>query len=285
MYGLRFKGLYPSAVAEELEAFLATLRAWLAVDHNEDGTHNLRPSGFDFVPIGALMAWGADTAPDRWLICDGRAVSRTTYRALFEIIGTTYGAGDGSTTFNLPDFRGRFALGVAASGTGATLGATGGAIDHVHTGPSHTHSIASVADHQHAVTTLQTTENGAHDHGGTESDGSGTTGGAGGHSHSGTATSDNNGVTTVDVGSAETVPTTANTYGFSTSIESNHTHSTPAHTHDISADGDHQHTLTGSVDAAGGHDHGAATGSSGTGNTGTANPPFVTVHFIILAGA
>lgn len=72
---------------------------------------------------------------------DGSLVSRSTYADLFAVIGTTFGAGDGSTTFALPDKRGRFALGKAASGTGSTLGDTGGLIDHVHTGPSHTHGV------------------------------------------------------------------------------------------------------------------------------------------------
>jgi microcystin-dependent protein len=59
-------------------------------------------------------------------------VSRSTYAALFAAIGIAYGAGNGTTTFNLPDLRQRFPLGKAASGTGATLGGTGGAIDHIH---------------------------------------------------------------------------------------------------------------------------------------------------------
>lgn len=62
---------------------------------------------FRVVPAGAMMAWPVSTVPSGWLICDGRAVSRATYAALFAAIGTTFGAGDGSTTFNLPDMRGR----------------------------------------------------------------------------------------------------------------------------------------------------------------------------------
>ena len=56
-------------------------------------------------PIGAILAFGGATAPAGWLLCQGQAVSRTTYAALFAVIGTAYGAGDGSTTFNLPDPR------------------------------------------------------------------------------------------------------------------------------------------------------------------------------------
>lgn len=82
--------------------------------------------------IGDIIMSGRATAAAGRLKCDGSAVSRSTYADLFAEIGTEYGAGDGTTTFNLPDYRGAFPLGVAASGTGSTLGDTGGSIDHVH---------------------------------------------------------------------------------------------------------------------------------------------------------
>lgn len=100
-------------------------------------------------PVGALMQYAASsdpTDPDgstRWLVCDGRAISRSTYTTLFGKISTTYGSGDGSTTFNIPDLRQRFPLGKAASGTGSTLGGTGGAIDHTHSTPAHTHPLSA----------------------------------------------------------------------------------------------------------------------------------------------
>jgi len=84
------------------------------------------------LPTGGILPYGAATAPTGFLLCNGAAVSRATYAALFAIIGTTFGAGDGSTTFNVPDLRQRFPLGLAASGTGNTLGGTGGTIDHTH---------------------------------------------------------------------------------------------------------------------------------------------------------
>jgi microcystin-dependent protein len=64
------------------------------------------------VPVGAMVDWLTTSAPAKWLICDGRAVSRTTYSALFALLGTTFGAGDGTTTFNLPDCRGRMTIGL-----------------------------------------------------------------------------------------------------------------------------------------------------------------------------
>lgn len=84
-------------------------------------------------PSGTMAPWTTASAPAGWLLCNGAAVSRTTYAALFAIISTTYGAGDASTTFNVPDMRGKFPLGVAASGTGSSLAGTGGTIDHLHT--------------------------------------------------------------------------------------------------------------------------------------------------------
>jgi microcystin-dependent protein len=81
-------------------------------------------------PVGAIMPWAANTSPNSWLECDGSAISRTDYSTLFASIGTTYGAGNGSTTFNIPDLRGRVPVGVDSTSahiTGATtLGISGG---------------------------------------------------------------------------------------------------------------------------------------------------------------
>lgn len=86
------------------------------------------------IPVGAVMPYGGSSAPTGWLLCNGSAVSRTTYAALFAILSTTYGVGDGSTTFNLPDLQGRMPLG-AGSGAGLTTRARGdkaGAETHSH---------------------------------------------------------------------------------------------------------------------------------------------------------
>lgn len=83
-------------------------------------------------PSGSIQYYGGSSAPTGYLLCDGTAVSRTTYSVLFTAIGTTFGVGDGSTTFNVPDLRQRFPLAKATSGTGSTLGGTGGTIDHLH---------------------------------------------------------------------------------------------------------------------------------------------------------
>lgn len=92
---------------------------------------------------GAIMQWASATPPSNWLICDGSAVSRTTYTSLYAAIGTTYGAGDGYSTFNLPNLKGRVPVGLDASQTEfASLSQTGGAKTHtllVSEMPSHTH--------------------------------------------------------------------------------------------------------------------------------------------------
>lgn len=104
------------------------------------GTGQVLIAGSSLVPTGSVLPFAGSTAPDGWLECYGQAVSRTDYAALFAVIGTRYGEGDGSTTFNLPDLRGRAVFGKddmggsaasrvteAVSGiTGTTLGETGG---------------------------------------------------------------------------------------------------------------------------------------------------------------
>lgn len=97
------------------------------------------------LPAGAVVAFGMGAAPTGWLVCDGAAVSRATYATLFAAIGTTYGAGNGSTTFNLPDMKGRVIAGLDAGQTEFDAqGETGGAKTHVLVAaemPAHTHSI------------------------------------------------------------------------------------------------------------------------------------------------
>ena len=81
----------------------------------------------DTLPIGSMVPYGSTTVPTNWLICDGSAVSRTTYSELFAVIGTSYGVGDGSTTFNLPNYKGRVPVGYDSSDTDFdNIGETGG---------------------------------------------------------------------------------------------------------------------------------------------------------------
>jgi microcystin-dependent protein len=73
-------------------------------------------------PIGFIGQWPGDAAPTGWLLCRGQAVSRTTYATLFALHGTRFGVGDGTTTFNLPDFRGRYPVGFNQGGSYFTIG-------------------------------------------------------------------------------------------------------------------------------------------------------------------
>lgn len=123
----------------------------------------------DTFSAGVVFPFAGSVAPDGWLLCDGSAINRVTYSRLFAMIGTTYGVGDGSTTFNLPDIRGRIAIGkddmggfaanritVGGSGiAGNILGATGGTETHVLTNsqmPIHNHGGAT-GGHTHDVGT------------------------------------------------------------------------------------------------------------------------------------
>lgn len=98
-------------------------------------------------PIGEITMWATNTAPTGWLVCDGSPISRSTYIDLFGVLGTTYGAGDGSTTFNLPNLKGKVAIGRDASQTEFdTLGETGGSKTSALTSsnlPAHTHTASS----------------------------------------------------------------------------------------------------------------------------------------------
>lgn len=104
----------------------------------------LEPSG-DTLPIGAQIAFGGTTIPTNWLECNGQAVSRETYKDLFSVIGTYYGEGDGSTTFNLPDKRSRKSVGRDTSDTDFdTIGKTGGEKEHkltIDEMPAHKHEL------------------------------------------------------------------------------------------------------------------------------------------------
>ena len=92
-------------------------------------------------PIGTITAYGGSTAPSGWLMCDGSKVGRDEYSLLFDAIGTAYGDGDGSTTFNLPSMAGRTTIGSSAS---HVLGTTGGEESHALTASELPKDYASI---------------------------------------------------------------------------------------------------------------------------------------------
>lgn len=192
-----------------LKGSMADLVARLAVALNSTGTVKL--DGFtglttdrglmainsttlqvrNHTPIGVVQAFTGAAAPAEWLLCDGAAVSRSTYAKLFAVVGVTYGAGNGSTTFNVPDLRGRVPIGVdgaanritAASTNGGnadTLGGAGGTETHTLVTseiPAHTHTQNTNPADTGAGTTsaVRGTDNGVTN--------TGSTGGGGAHSN------------------------------------------------------------------------------------------------------
>ena len=159
-------------------------------------------TGIEGIPTATIVPWSSASVPTGFLECDGAAVSRSTYSALFAIIGTTYGAGDGASTFNLPDLQDNVAVG--KSGTKA-LASTGGANTVAAEGTvggstaNATLSAAQLASHTHGVPTTAATSGGnqiaSSNAGGARSTTTTSTGQGQGHSHnmsatfSGTATS------------------------------------------------------------------------------------------------
>lgn len=156
----------------------AILKVW--ADSGEGKLKSIYGSGgseeYVGVPPGTVLDFAGATAPNGYLLCYGQAISRTTYAALFTAIGTAHGNGDGSTTFNLPDCRGRAVAGkddmggttagritAAGSGvTGTTLGAAGGADTHTLTVaqiPTGTHTY-SFSDPGHTHTYIYRSNSG-----------------------------------------------------------------------------------------------------------------------------
>lgn len=109
------------------------------------------------MPVGSVQMYAGSSAPSGWLLCDGASISRTTYASLFAVTNTTYGSGDGSTTFNLPNLRLRVVVG---AGVGSyPLGSTGGSDTVTLTTnqiPSHTHSVTDPG-HTHTFNSLTAT--------------------------------------------------------------------------------------------------------------------------------
>lgn len=101
-------------------------------------------TGTTSTPPGSLMAFAGTSAPTGWLACQGQAISRTTYATLFAAISTTWGSGDGSTTFNVPDLRGMFLRGTGTNGTGSSSGAAGPSVG--------AYATDTYLNHSHAVT-------------------------------------------------------------------------------------------------------------------------------------
>lgn len=129
--------------------------AWLS-DAEKSGFQQRIAAKEDIVPAGTIHLFAGPTAPSGFLFCQGQVISRNTYPRLFAAIGTNYGAGDGSTTFGIPDLQGRVAAGKSTSGTFATLNNRGGT-------ETETLSTATMPSHTHTQNSHNHTQN-AHNH-------------------------------------------------------------------------------------------------------------------------
>ena len=232
------------------------------------------------VPTGTLLAYGTTIPPAGYLYCNGQEISRTTYAGLFGVIGETYGAGDGSTTFKVPDLRGRVLAG--ADDTSERLpgidavGQTTGASTHTLTEaqlPAHTHSGSSNSTGSHAHTA---SSNSTGSHGHTASSNS-----TGSHTHSDTTGSgDKQHLHGITIRSLNQNAGGSNTY-VHPSGQLNTWNQNIAHTHSVStsSNGAHSHTIT--VNSGGSHSHTITVGSTGSGSAHKYVQPSLTIVCII----
>lgn len=102
MFGLINSDSMETSVYQEFDRLTRGVSGFLVTEHFEDGTHNMEPAGLGFVHIGTIVLWPLVAAPTAWHLCNGTNISRTRFSALFGVIGTAYGVGDGSTTYTVP---------------------------------------------------------------------------------------------------------------------------------------------------------------------------------------
>jgi len=206
-----------------------------------------------YTPVGSVLVYAGSSAPSGWLLCNGSEVSRTTYSKLFNIIGTTYGGGDGTTTFNLPNLQDRIPVGKGT--TNATIGAAGGQDSVTLTTnelPTHSHtaSSADAGSHNH---TGSTSTNGSHTH---------SSNAVGGFGQPGLYYYDGNG--------------TAGSIDSSFNGEINNYVSAAL---TINSAGDHSHTLT--TNSAGTHSHTITVDNTGSGQSFSIRNKYIVMNYII----
>ncbi|NRD18947.1 tail fiber protein [Winogradskyella eckloniae] len=218
----------------------------------------------DAIPTGAIFAFPMATPPASYLVCDGSAISRTTYSELFTVLGTTYGAGDGSTTFNLPDYRGKFLRGLdngsgndpdAASRQDRGDGTTGDNVGTTQDGEikSHLHQIdapsttsSSDGSHSHSTYSTNTSTNNGGSHSHNTNPRSTSTNTAGSHNHS--VRGEQESIATNSFGTHSDF--IVDNYGdsgpgsFNTSTSGNHYHQVNIPSLSTNTTGNHNHTVT-----------------------------------------
>ncbi len=233
----------------------------------------------ELIPVGSITMYGGAAAPANYALCDGTSLDTTVHASLFAAIGYTYG-GSGAN-FNVPNMKQRFPIHKADSGVASTLGGTGGAIDHTHTGPAHIHTMPT---HTHTMPTH------VHGHGThfhtmpTHTHSQGNTGSTGAHQHTliyeGTGVTETFHSATFSDSGLRHHDLTGNK---DTESDGNHAHTNP--TTGATDPGNTNSTDPGNTDATDPGDTNARdpgdTNSAGTGATGVNNPPFLVVNFII----
>jgi microcystin-dependent protein len=256
-----------------------------------DGSTWITPSGDpgpagDGVLPGVIVPYAGASAPTGYLLCDGTAVSRTTYADLFAITGTTYGIGDNSTTFNLPNLKGRIPVGLdSTQAEFDTRGETGGVKSVTLTTdnlPTHSHTIAHdhTITHNHTVTvdsiaaTSATGVQSANHNHGTNSDGA--------HNHTARRVSGNN-----PTGTNVNFHTEGNTGTAGFVINSG----SSGHNHSLGnqSPANHTHTYTHGHTGSAGASSAANTGASSAANSGDAGSglkfdvlnPYIVLNYII----
>lgn len=173
-------------------------------------------AGYVSPMCGQIVMTGRTSVPDsNWLMCDGAAVSRTTYKALFSVIGTTYGAGNGSTTFNVPNFTGKFPRQATPGVTGGSETYALGSHGHTTTSDSHSHSGPS---HEHSIS------DNIHDHGNTDGPSGGVT------RASGTLDTSGN-------GHVHNIPDNSHNHSGTTGFAGSGSTSSDAHSHSVNSGG------------------------------------------------
>jgi microcystin-dependent protein len=223
------------------------------------------------MPTGSVITWvgSPSSPPSGWLLCDGAAVSRSTYSSLFAITSTYFGVGNGTTTFNLPDFRGLSLVGAVSANLGVAVGNTAGgkvwtygsadpftALTHSSDNASHTHTFTDDTQGGHTHTTNHST---------TVTEDTQNT--AGSHSHTYTATPSTTGHshTIGNTGAASGTVSLITTSSNTTAGAASHVHGVA----NVSGGNSHTHTVTESASSSGGHSHGHSgsvpsyTGTSG----------------------
>jgi microcystin-dependent protein len=213
----------------------ANVTGTLGVGSNANVTGNLEVTGTItsggglVMPTGAILEYGGLSAPTGWLLCNGDAVSRTTFAALFAVIGTTYGVGNGSSTFNVPNRINRF--GVGAGGLYARGSTGGAATETTSTAGAHSHGGATAG---HTLTEAQMP---SHQHGGS-------TDVQGNHNHSYTGFLSNSGQSGGTLPVGQTSQDTSVNGAHSHSITTDSRGGNQAHSHTINSDGNHNHTVS-----------------------------------------